>query len=72
MMDDEIGFLDLCYVFTLINSALFSCSATNVSDGNCQGALVDESGMIRNHMGKPNKSDKVAVQGSPCASTPQG
>jgi hypothetical protein len=29
-------------------------------------ALVDESGMIRTQMGMHNRSEMVAVQGSPC------
>jgi hypothetical protein len=40
--------------------------------GNCQRALVDESGMIRNKMGTHNTSETVVVQWSPCAPTPQG
>jgi hypothetical protein len=32
--------------------------------------LVDESGMIRNHIGMHNRSEMVTVNGSPCAPTP--
>jgi hypothetical protein len=49
----------------------FSCqvspaSLLYVSAGNCQRALVDESGMIINQMGKQNRSEIVALQGWPC------
>jgi hypothetical protein len=46
-------------------------SLVGVSVDDCQRALVDESGMIRNQMGMENRSDMVAVQGSPCAPTLQ-
>jgi hypothetical protein len=41
-----------------------------VSAGNCQTGPVDESGMIRNKMGTHNRSEMVAMQGSPYARTP--
>jgi hypothetical protein len=44
-------------------SLLYVCA------GNCQRALLDISGMIRNHMGKHDRSEMVVVQGSPCAPT---
>jgi hypothetical protein len=34
--------------------------------GYCQRDLVDESGMIRIQMGMHNRSDMVAVYGTPC------
>jgi hypothetical protein len=42
----------------------------DVSAGNCQRALVDESGMIRNLMGMHNGSEMVTVQGLPCLPIP--
>jgi hypothetical protein len=44
----------------------------DVSAGYCQRALVDESGMIRKQMGMHIRSEMVALQGLPCAPTPQG
>jgi hypothetical protein len=37
-------------------------SLLDVSDDNCQGALAEESGMIRKQMGMYNRSEMVAVQ----------
>jgi hypothetical protein len=41
-----------------------------MSAGNCQRALVDESVMIRNKMGTPNRTEMFTVQGSTCARIP--
>jgi hypothetical protein len=41
-----------------------------VSTGYCQGALVNESGMIRTSMGKANRSEMVAMHGTSCAIPP--
>jgi hypothetical protein len=46
-------------------------SVLDVSAGNCQRGLVDESGMIRKQMGMCNKSAVVMAQGSPCVPTPK-
>jgi hypothetical protein len=43
----------------------------DVCTGNFQRALVEKSGMITNQIVAPNKSEVVAVQGSPCAPAPQ-
>jgi hypothetical protein len=48
-----------------------SASLTDVSAGNCQTALADKLGMITIYMGEHNRSEMVAVQGSPRAPTPQ-
>jgi hypothetical protein len=37
----------------------------------CQTALVDESGMIRNQMVTHNRSEVVAVLGTPCEMPPR-
>jgi hypothetical protein len=46
-------------------------SLLDVPASNCQRALVDESGMITNQVGKHDRSEMVVVQGSPCVPTPQ-
>jgi hypothetical protein len=38
--------------------------------GDCHRALVDESELIINQAGKHNRSEMVAVQECPCATTP--
>jgi hypothetical protein len=43
-----------------------------MSAGNFQGAVADESGIIRNQMETHNGSEMVAVQGLPYAPTSQG
>jgi tRNA A37 threonylcarbamoyltransferase TsaD len=35
-----------------ISSHIYPASLLDVSGGNCQRALVDESGMVRNYMGR--------------------
>jgi hypothetical protein len=45
-------------------------SVLDVSAGNWQRALVDESGMIRTQIRMHNKSEMVAVQGSPSSPVP--
>jgi hypothetical protein len=57
------------------NSVAISCQVfpaflLDVSTGNLQTDLVDESEMIRNQIGTHNRSEMVAVQGSPCVPTP--
>jgi hypothetical protein len=44
-----------------------AASLLDVSAGNCQTALVDESGMIRPHTETHNRSQMVAMHGTPCA-----
>jgi hypothetical protein len=44
-------------------------SQLDFSTGNCQRVLVNKSGMIRAQMGTQNRSEMVAMQGSPCAPT---
>jgi hypothetical protein len=58
------------------NSAAVCCQLSSallldVSAGNCQRAVVDESKIIRNEIGTLKISEMVALQGLPCASTPQ-
>jgi hypothetical protein len=48
-------------------SPSFPVSILGSSAGNCHIALVDESGMIRTQMGTHNRSQIVAVLGTPCA-----
>jgi hypothetical protein len=43
--------------FTSISRQLFSVSLLGVPVGFCQGALVDQSGMIRTQMGTHNRSE---------------
>jgi hypothetical protein len=45
-------------------------SLLDVSAGICQTAVVDETLMIRSLVRTYNRSEMVAVQGSPCALTP--
>jgi hypothetical protein len=56
------------------DSAVIACQVSpalqlNVSPGNCQIVLVDESGTIINHMETYNRSEMFTVQGSPFAPT---
>jgi hypothetical protein len=41
-------------------------SLLDFSAGNCQRAPVDESGIIRTQIWKHNRSEMVAVRGTPC------
>jgi hypothetical protein len=50
----------------------YPASLLDVSAHNYHKSLLDEPGMIRNQMRTKNKSEMLAVQESPCASTPQG
>jgi hypothetical protein len=52
-----------------IFSPNFSCFATNVCARNCERAVVDESGILRTQMGTHNRSEMVALKGSPCVPT---
>jgi hypothetical protein len=56
----------------LIFHKVSPASLLDASPGNCQRALVDKSGVIRNRIGTHNRPEMVAVRGSPCAPTPQG
>jgi predicted transcriptional regulator len=55
---------------TTISRQAFPASLLYVSAGNCQRALVDESVMIRNKMGTPNRTEMFTVQGPTCARIP--
>jgi hypothetical protein len=46
---------------------VFPALLPDVSAGYCQGAVVDESGMIRTQVGVHNRSEMAAVLGTPCA-----
>jgi hypothetical protein len=46
-------------------------SLLDVSAGNCQTALMNESGTIITQMGTHNRSEMVAVHGTPCVITPR-
>jgi hypothetical protein len=57
------------------NSGSFSCLISpafllDVCSGNCQRALVDKSGMIRNQIGTHSSSEMVTVQRLPCMPAP--
>jgi hypothetical protein len=56
--------------FTTISREVSPVSLLDVFSGYCQGALVDESGLLELRWGHNGRSEMVAVQGSPCASTP--
>jgi hypothetical protein len=53
-----------------ISRQVSSASLLDVSTGNCQRALVDVSRMTTNQMGTHNRTETIAVQGSPSAPTP--
>jgi hypothetical protein len=42
----------------------------DVSTGNCQRALVNESGIVITQTGTQNRSEMFAVHGTPCAKPP--
>jgi hypothetical protein len=56
--------------FTAISLQVFPASLLGVSNVNCQGTMVDESGMIRTQMETLNRSEIVAVYGTPCVIPP--
>jgi hypothetical protein len=51
-------------------SQSFNCFATRSLLNNCQRELVDELGMIKTQIGTQNRSEMVAVHGTPCAIPP--
>jgi hypothetical protein len=53
--------------FTSFSGQVSTASLPDASAGYCKRALVDELGMIRTQMGKHNRSEMVAVLGTPCA-----
>jgi hypothetical protein len=53
-----------------ISRQVSSASLLNISGGNYQRALVDDSGMIITQMGKHNRSEIVAVQWTLCTIPP--
>jgi hypothetical protein len=57
--------------FTAISRQVSPASPPDVSAGNCQRALVDESGIIRTQMNTHNRSVMVAVLGTLCAIPPR-
>jgi hypothetical protein len=59
------------YFTDKISHQVSPASLLEVSAGNCQRALVDESGMTRIQMGKHNRTEMVTVQGLPCAPAPK-
>jgi hypothetical protein len=56
--------------FTAISRQV-SPSLLGVSAGYCQRALVNEPGKIRTQVGRHDKSEIVAVCGTPCAIPPR-
>jgi hypothetical protein len=56
--------------FTAISRQVSPASLLSVSVGHCQIALVNESGMIITQMGSHNRSEVVAVHGTPCSTPP--
>jgi hypothetical protein len=57
--------------FTAISRQVYPASLPDASAGYCQRALVDESRMIRTQMETHNRSEKVAVFGTPYAIPPR-
>jgi hypothetical protein len=53
------------------NAPSFSALLPDVSAGYCQGCLVDESGVIRTQIRMHNRSETVAVLGTPCTIPPR-
>jgi hypothetical protein len=56
--------------FTAISFQVSPALLLGASTSNCQKAVVDESGMIITQMGMHNRSEKVAVHWTPCATPP--
>jgi hypothetical protein len=56
--------------FAVISRKVSLASLADISAGYCQIALVDGSGIIRTQMGTHNRSEVVAVLGTPCAIPP--
>jgi hypothetical protein len=52
--------------FTAISHQVSPALLLRVSVGNCQRALVDESGMVRIQMGTHSRLEMVTVHGTPC------
>jgi hypothetical protein len=51
-------------------SPKFSCFAARCLCWYCHRVLVDESRMIKTQMGKHNRSEMLAVHGTPCVNRP--